>query len=319
MGEAIELASFDLREHGCFQRLVLDGGPDNNDLAEELARRYRIKRVVTSAYHPQANGMVERGHQPIVDGLAKITEGGFSNWVRNLHAVLWADRIIVRMSNGASPYRLNHGSDAVLPVVLANPTWQILDWDRVRSTSDLLALRARQLQRRDQDLEETALFLRLVRESRKELFDDDNRIRACPFACGDMVFLHNTKLEKSYSHKLTFRWLGPFRIAEAFVDKGTYILEELDGACMKGTVAGSRLKRFHSRTDLEGGQDSATVDEGDRSENDDKEDVRPRLHPRHQAEVQMSESERARLVQPGLVVVIPALQSHQPLDFVHTS
>ena len=305
--------------HGCFQRLVLDGGPENKNLVEELARRYRIKRVVTSPYHPQANGMVERGHQPIVDGLAKMTEGGFSNWVRNLHAVLWADRTTVRMSTGASPYRLNHGSDAVLPVELANPTWQILDWDRVQSTSDLLALRARQLQRRDEDLEETALFLRRMRESRKELFDDDNRIRACPFACGDMVLLHDTKLEKSYSHKLTFRWLGPFRIAEAFVDKGTYILEELDGARMRGTVAGCRLKRFYSRTDLESSQGSEMVSERNRSEDDNEEEMGLRLRPRHQAEVQISESERVRPVQPGLAVVVPALQSHQPLDFIHTS
>ena len=141
------------------------------------------------------------------------------------------------------------------------------------------------MQRRDEDLEETALFLRRVRESRKELFDDDNCIRACPFACSDIVLLHDPKLEKSYSHKLTFRWLGPFRIAEAFVDKGTYILEELDGARMKGTVAGSRLKRFYGRTELEGGQDSAIVDKGDRSEDDDEEDIRPRPRPRHQSEV----------------------------------
>ena len=119
--------------------------------------------------------------------------------------------------------------------------------------------------------------------------------------------------------KLTFRWLGPFRMAEAFVDKGTYILEELDGARMKGKVAGSRLKRFDSRTELEGGQDCTIVDKGDRSEDDQEENARPCPRPRHQAEVQMSESERARPVQPGLAVVIPALQSHQPLDFVHTS
>ena len=134
-------------------------------------------------------------------------------------------------------------------------------------------------------MEETALFLRRIRESRKELFDNNNRIRACPFAYRDIVLLYNTKLEKSYSHKLTFRRLGPFRIAEAFIDKGTYILEELDGARIRGTVARSRLKRFYSRTNLEGSQGSEIVNKRNRSEDDNKEEIGLRLRPRYQTEV----------------------------------
>jgi hypothetical protein len=33
---------------------------------------YNIKRVVASAYHSQGQGLIERGHKPIVDALAKI-------------------------------------------------------------------------------------------------------------------------------------------------------------------------------------------------------------------------------------------------------
>jgi hypothetical protein len=87
--------------------------------------------------------MVERGHQPIVDGLAKMTDGGRYNWVRNLHAILWADRTTVKRTTGMSPYRIKYGNDAVLPIELSNPTWQILDWERAQSTAELLALRAR--------------------------------------------------------------------------------------------------------------------------------------------------------------------------------
>jgi hypothetical protein len=131
--------------YGCFQRLVLDGGPENKDIVDNLAQRYRIRRIVTSAYHPQANGMVERGYQPIVDGLAKMTDGGRYNWVRNLYAILRADRTTVKRTTGMSPYRINCGNDAVLPIELTNPTWQILDWENARSTAELLALGARQV------------------------------------------------------------------------------------------------------------------------------------------------------------------------------
>ncbi len=65
--------------HKCFGKLVIDGGLENKKAVEELAERYGIKRVVVSAYHPQANGMIERGHKPIVDVLSKTSEKGCKN------------------------------------------------------------------------------------------------------------------------------------------------------------------------------------------------------------------------------------------------
>ena len=62
--------------HGVFGKLVVDGGPENKGWLKALTDRYGIHRVVVSAYHAPANGMIERGHKPIVDALAKMTDGG---------------------------------------------------------------------------------------------------------------------------------------------------------------------------------------------------------------------------------------------------
>jgi hypothetical protein len=48
--------------HGCFDKLIVDGGSENKDLIIELTQRYGIKRIITSAYYLQANGMIERGY-----------------------------------------------------------------------------------------------------------------------------------------------------------------------------------------------------------------------------------------------------------------
>jgi hypothetical protein len=48
-----------------------------------------------------------------------------------------------------------------------------------------------------------------------------------------------------------FRWLGPCRIKEAIALKDTYVLEELNGAELDGAVVGSRLKRFHVRSEMQ--------------------------------------------------------------------
>lgn len=202
--------------HGCFGRMIVDGGLENKDLVEDLAARYGIKRVLVS-YHPQANTMVERGHKPVVDALAKMTDGGLGNWVQNLAAVLWADRSTVKSTTGLSPYYVLCGSEPVLPIELEIPTWRILPWNEVHTTEELLAMRARQIQRRDEDLEEAILHLQRRRMDGKEDFDDTHQIRVAELEKGDLILLHDTKRDAvmSTAVKLAYRWLGPYRIHEA--------------------------------------------------------------------------------------------------------
>lgn len=235
--------------HGRISRMVMDGGPENKDVVEKLAERYGIRRIVASAYHPQGNGMVERGHSPITASLSKLTGGGRTSWIQHLHAVLWADRITVRASTGLAPYEIEHSERAILPIEAEIATWHVLPWNQVRSTAELLAMRARQLEMREEDMEEARLHLRRAREMNKEYFDQVHNLRHEHLEVGDLVLLHDTKNEKDMSRnmKLAYRWVGPYRIKEIIAGKGTFVLEELDGAQLGGTVAGNRLKKFFLR------------------------------------------------------------------------
>ena len=62
--------------HGAPRRIVLDEGSENMDLTQDLIQRYGIKGTVIASYHPQANGLVERGHQGIINALAKYIYDG---------------------------------------------------------------------------------------------------------------------------------------------------------------------------------------------------------------------------------------------------
>ena len=214
-----------------------------------LTDRYGIHRVVVSAYHAPANGMIERGHKPIVDALAKMTDGGLDKWVDNVSGVLLADRVTVKTVTGFSPWYLNYGAEAVLPVETRIPTWRILDWDEVRTTAELLALRARQLQLRDNDLEEAAAKQQRIRIQGKDQFDRSNRIRLQSIKENELVLLHDAlqDVDMLSRIKLGYRWLGPFRVAKSIPDKGTYLLEELDRTRLAGTFASNRLKVFRKR------------------------------------------------------------------------
>jgi transposase InsO family protein len=90
--------------HGCPKRIVNDGGGENKGEVIQLLEKMGVTQIVVSAYHPQGNGMVERGHKPITDSIAKVCSERQSDWPEYLPYALWADRITARRSTGMSPF-----------------------------------------------------------------------------------------------------------------------------------------------------------------------------------------------------------------------
>ena len=73
-------------------KIVADRGELDAEEAEELFDRLGVKLSLTTAYKPEANGKVERGHGPIVKALVRACGGQVGNWPRLLPYALWADR-----------------------------------------------------------------------------------------------------------------------------------------------------------------------------------------------------------------------------------
>ena len=136
--------------------------------------------------------------------------------------------------------------------------------------------RARQLDRKEEDIAAAQQNIRKNRLKNKAYFDKNCRERVDKIGVGDMVLLYNSSLDKQWSQKLKNRWLGPYRIREIAEDRGTYLLDELDGTQLDGIFAGDRIKKFHPRhgVDAENGEDAdAAKDDGDDGDDSDEEDV----------------------------------------------
>ena len=52
----------------------------------------------------------------------------------------------------------------------------------------------------------------------------------------------------SQSRKLSYKWLSPYKVQKAILDKGTYILEEFNGTELASTYSRNRLKKFVQRS-----------------------------------------------------------------------
>lgn len=116
----------------------------------------------------------------------------------------------------------------------------------MRPTAEVLALRARQLERRDEDLEEAILHLQRVRTEGKIILTrsvgsgKQSSMKEIQFY---YMILEGFKAREG-TNKLGYRWLGPYQISVANSLKGTYILAELDGTLLSGTIAGNMFKKF---------------------------------------------------------------------------
>jgi hypothetical protein len=262
---AIQLFIFEdiICRHGYPREIVMDDGPENRARTSKFLENRGVKKVTISAYHPGSNGAVERAMRTLKDALSKMTggyptdstAGPMNRWRPHFHAALMADRVTVNASTGLSPYYFLFGTHAVLPVELEVPTWSTLPWETVQNRADLLAMRARQIERRETDVEEAISRLNRMKDSNASYFDETHRTRNLPLKKDDYVLLHDSQRSADMTsvQKLRFRWLGPYQI-ESVKGNGSYSIKELDGTVLThvgdrnaDAVNGDRLKRFYPR------------------------------------------------------------------------
>ena len=253
-GEAIAAFIFEdiLCRWGAVEEIVTDNGSPFVKALDILGKRYRIFNIRISAYNSRANGIVERSHRPVREATMKAVEGVESKWPSVFHSVIWAERVTIQRSTGYSPYRIAHGTEPLFPFDLAEATYLAPPLDSM-DTVDLLAVRARQLQKREEDLrmvEERVLKARYA-SVRQFLDKYQHTIRDFDFKPGSLVLVRNSAVELELNRKSKPRYLGPMIVVKRTA-RGAYVLAELDGAVAKTSFAAFRVVPYHARQSCTG-------------------------------------------------------------------
>ena len=238
--------------YGCVGKIIADRGELDSDEAKEFFSRIGVKLSLTTAYNPEANGKVERGHSPIVKAIVKSCKGKIRDWPRMLPYALWADRTTHSSVTGYMPAELILGQKPIMPVEESIMSWTSIPWREELSREALLALRIQQLERRPEDIELAAQRLKEARLKNKIRFDKTHRIRPKKIEEGDWVLVYDSSLDNQHStvRKFAQRWFGPYIVRKVY-DNFTYKLSELDGTLILNVVAGKRIKVFKKRFELE--------------------------------------------------------------------
>jgi hypothetical protein len=142
-----------------------------------------------------------------------------------------------------------HGVKPVLPFDITLATFLVPDVAQQLSTADLIAVRTRQLQRRESDL--AAVHSNVLRsrfESVKQFERSFKRtIRDHDFQPSALVLMRNSAIETDLSRKSKPRYFGPMVVIRRSPG-GAYRLAELDSAVSRLRYAVFHLVPYHARS-----------------------------------------------------------------------
>ncbi|POV99521.1 hypothetical protein PSHT_13498, partial [Puccinia striiformis] len=215
--------------------VVVDGGSEFGQEFQNCLIEAGAKVKVTTPYYPEANGMIERGHQAIKDTLAKLCENNGKKWKHYLPLVLFADRISTKRTTGYSPYELLFGQPAILPVDLELENYLGTEWEEIKTTEDLLEAGTLQLENREEIIQQSFKKLLETRSQSIKPLNKKKNIRK-PLEPGNLVLTYNKSLDSQWGKLFENKWNGPYRII-AQEKGGAYSLEELDGVPLKRRFA----------------------------------------------------------------------------------
>ena len=107
----------------------------------QLMSQWGIKSIMTAAYHPEANGMVERLHRRLKEALLALSKDHPIEWYWKLPLALLAIRTTLKPDIGASPADLVFGDALALPGDVVQTADPVDDQSRQRQAALLANLR----------------------------------------------------------------------------------------------------------------------------------------------------------------------------------
>ena len=97
-----------IHRHGVMKQLLSDkrGKSLLSSLVQEACKLISIKKINTSGYHPQCDGLVEKFNSTLINMLSKSVGKYGGDWDKHLPYLLFTYRIAMQESAKASPFYL---------------------------------------------------------------------------------------------------------------------------------------------------------------------------------------------------------------------
>ena len=105
------------------EKLITDQGTNfQSQLFRECCKLLKIKKIATTAYHPQSNGSLERSHRPLADYLRIFSQKNENAWDEFLATAMFARNSAIHASTKYTPMELLYGFNPEIPNSIKHST-----------------------------------------------------------------------------------------------------------------------------------------------------------------------------------------------------
>lgn len=197
-------------KYGAPKSVLTDQGTNFlSKLMKEIAKSLNIRQFKTTAFHPQANGSIERGHHVIIENLKHYVNSR-TDWDDQLDFAIFAYNTSVHEGTKFSPYELVFGKPPLLPTGNDLP-----NYEQLKTEDDYLKELVTRLHHLHKDAREN-----LITAKKKSKENYDKKIHPLEVLPGTHVFLR----KEFKTGKFDDMYTGPHQVIEVLDDKNAKIM-----------------------------------------------------------------------------------------------
>lgn len=227
---AREFVAHVVLKHGTPSTVQTDQGSNFlSEVFKNTCKLLRIKKIQSTAFHPESQGSLERSHRVLAEYLRHYIKDDQRNWDEWVHFAVYTYNTTEHSATGYSPFELLFGHPSILPSALKEDPSPQYTYDDY----------ACELRGRLQTAHRLAKDSLMASKGRSKDHYDKNAEEK-DFTVGDKVLLFDETVRRGRSKKLSAQWIGPYEIVgmdrvNATIKKGRRLIK----------VHVNRLKPFY--------------------------------------------------------------------------
>jgi hypothetical protein len=228
--------------HSCPTIIQTDRGTTfTSELFQEVMKKLGISHQISTAYHPESQGLVERSHATLTNCLSIYTDANQKNWPKFLHHIVFGINCSVQETTQHSSFFLLYGREATLPIEASIGLSKYPQLDEIIAQGQ----EARKIAKSNIEIRQKQ-YAEAINKDRRE----------SPFKVGDQVLLRKFTKKRGFSSKLFHYYYGPYTIIEQKSPVNFIIEMRTKTRTYRETVHCDKLKFYYERDAFKNEPDS---------------------------------------------------------------